>query len=262
MGIDRLRPAQRPDQRQLPERVGQMVVPANDVGHAHVMVVHHHRQHVGRRSVRSQQHEIVELGIGLAHPPLHPVLDHRLAIPRRFQPHHERQIGGVAAPVREFDARIAIPPAPVIALRQPVGLLRLPHRLQFLLGRKAAIGLAVGQQSVRDFGMARRPRKLEQGRPVGAQPQPVHPVEDLRNRILGRSRPVRVLDPQQEGAPMVPRIQPVEQRRACAPDVQIAGGGGGKAGHGPWQAGKIGQDGIACVLHLGVRSCSRYRPLW
>ena len=64
VGIGRLGPAHRADDRQLAEGVVEMVVAADDVGHAHVMVVDHHREHVGRRAVGAQQDEIVELGIG------------------------------------------------------------------------------------------------------------------------------------------------------------------------------------------------------
>ena len=63
MGVDRLGPAHRADDRQLAEGVVEVVVAADDVGHAHVMVVDDHRQHVGRRAVGAQQDEIVELGI-------------------------------------------------------------------------------------------------------------------------------------------------------------------------------------------------------
>ena len=63
MGVDRLGPAHRPDDRELAEGVVEMVVAADDVGHAHVVIVDHHREHVGRAAVRAQQDEIVDLGI-------------------------------------------------------------------------------------------------------------------------------------------------------------------------------------------------------
>ena len=40
-----------------------MIVAANHMGHAHVMVVDHHRQHIGRRAIGSEQDEIVEFGM-------------------------------------------------------------------------------------------------------------------------------------------------------------------------------------------------------
>jgi hypothetical protein len=52
-----------PDDRQLAEGVVEMVVAADDVGHAHVVIVDHDREHIGRRAVRAEQDEIVELGV-------------------------------------------------------------------------------------------------------------------------------------------------------------------------------------------------------
>ena len=72
-----------------------MVVAADDVGDAHVVIVDHHRQHVGRRSVRAQQDEIVELGVLHRNTALDLVLDHRLAFARRLQADDE----GLVAPV-------------------------------------------------------------------------------------------------------------------------------------------------------------------
>jgi hypothetical protein len=40
-----------------------VIVAADHMGHAHVVIVDHHRQHVGRRAVAAQQDEIVQLGI-------------------------------------------------------------------------------------------------------------------------------------------------------------------------------------------------------
>ena len=37
----------------LPRGIGEVVVAADDVGDAHVMIVHHHREHIGRRAVAS-----------------------------------------------------------------------------------------------------------------------------------------------------------------------------------------------------------------
>ena len=51
----------------LAKGIGQMIVAADHVGDAHVMVVHHDRQHVSRRSVGAQQHHVVELRIGDRH---------------------------------------------------------------------------------------------------------------------------------------------------------------------------------------------------
>ena len=54
-------PAERLVDLRLARGVGQMVVAADDVGHAHVVVVDDDGEHVGRRAVGAQQHEVVEV---------------------------------------------------------------------------------------------------------------------------------------------------------------------------------------------------------
>ena len=69
-----------------------MVVAADDVGDAHVVVVDHHREHVGRRAVGAQQDEIVELGVLDGDAALDEVLDHGLAVARRLEADDERRV--------------------------------------------------------------------------------------------------------------------------------------------------------------------------
>ena len=92
MGVGRLRPAHRADDRELAEGVVEMVVAADHVSDPHVVIVDHHRKHVGRRAVRAQQDEIVELGILDRDPALHLVLDHRFAFARRLEADDERLV--------------------------------------------------------------------------------------------------------------------------------------------------------------------------
>ena len=62
-----------------------MVVAADDMGDAHVVVVDHDREIVGRRAVAAQDDEVVEILVGEDDAALHPVLDHRLALARRLE---------------------------------------------------------------------------------------------------------------------------------------------------------------------------------
>ena len=120
MGVDRLGPAHRADDRQLAEGVVEMVVAADHVGDAHVVIVDDHREHVGRRSVGAQQDEIVELGVLDRHPALDPVLDHRLAFARRLEADDERLVAllvGHVAPRAVDPERLALAPAPSRAAR-------------------------------------------------------------------------------------------------------------------------------------------------
>ena len=80
MRHDRNVPAERLIDLHLPRGVGQMIVAANDMGHAHVVIVDDDGEHVGRIAVRAQQHEVVEILVGEDDLALHLVVDDRLAV--------------------------------------------------------------------------------------------------------------------------------------------------------------------------------------
>ena len=59
-------------------------------------------------------------------------------------------------------------------------------------------------------------------------PLEAHPAEIVQDRLLGRlnrALAIRVFDPQNEGAVLSARQQPIEEGRARVADVQLAGGG-------------------------------------
>ncbi len=72
-------PAKRIVDLLLARGVDQVVVAPDHMGDAHVVVVDHHRQHVGRIAVAAQQHEVVEVLVLPDHAALDLVLDHGLA---------------------------------------------------------------------------------------------------------------------------------------------------------------------------------------
>ncbi len=113
-------PAQRLVDLGLPRGVVEVVVAADDVGHAHVVVVHHHRQHVGRVAVGAQQHEIVEVLVLPGDAALDLVLDHGLAGQRRLQPDRGLDAGRRVA-------RIAVAPAAVVEPGLALGASLLAH---------------------------------------------------------------------------------------------------------------------------------------
>ena len=90
---DRNVPAERLIDLGLARGVGEMVVAANDMRHAHVVIVDDDGEHVGRVAVRSQEHEIVEILVGEHDLALHLVVDHRLAFLPRAQPDDGRDAG-------------------------------------------------------------------------------------------------------------------------------------------------------------------------
>ena len=216
-------PAERVVDLLLARGVGEMIVAADDVGDAHVVVVDHDREHVGRRAVRAQQHEVVEVLVLPHHPALHLVLDHGLARERRLEPDHRLDAGRRVG-------RVAVAPAPVIELGAAFAARLFAHLGELFGAGIAVIGTAGGQQRLGHLAVARRARELVDRVAVPLDAEPGEPVEDGGDRRLGRALAVGVLDPQQHLAAAPAGIEPVEQRGARSADMQEAGGRGGKAG--------------------------------
>ena len=78
---------------------------------------------------------------------------------------------------------------------------------------------------------------------VPVEAEPAHAVEDRLAGFLGVAGLVGVLDAQDERAAMFAGEEPVEERGACAADVEVAG----------WRRGEAGADGHACGL--GADGC-------
>jgi hypothetical protein len=105
-------PAERLIDLGLARAIGEVIVAADDVGHAHVVVVDHHRQHVGRRAVGAQQHQVVEVLVLPGDAALHLVVDRGLAGERGLEADHRLD-------VRARFGRVAVAPAPVIEAGAP-----------------------------------------------------------------------------------------------------------------------------------------------
>ena len=199
-----------------------MVVAADDVRHAHIVIVDDDREHIRRRAFRPQQDHVVQLGVGHGNLALYLIDDGHTAGLRRAEADDERCAAAVG--------RIAVAPAPVIAHRRLRGALGGAHRLKLVGRGEAFIGVACCQQGVGDPGMAGGTLELHHRRAVPVEAEPAHPVEDRVDGGLRRSRPVGILDAQQEPSAVTPRIQQVEQRRPRPADMQETGRGGRKAG--------------------------------
>ena len=199
-----------------------MVVAADDVGNTHIVVVDHDGEVVDRTSVGASQDEVVEVLVAPDHPALDLILNDGLALEARAQAddrlHARRRFAG-----------IAVAPAPVIEPRAALGARLLPHLLQLLRARVAVIGMPAGQQLRGDLPVALGARKLRNGLAVPGQLKPFEPVDDRRDRGVGRALAIRVFDPQQHLAAAPARIEPVEQRRAGSADMQEPGRRGGKS---------------------------------
>ncbi len=141
------RPVERPVNLRLAKGVVQMVVAADHVRHAHVVVVDDDREVVGRGAVAAQDDQIVELGVGDRDLALDMVADRRDARLRRFQTDRRGDAG-------RCGCRIAVAPSAVIAHRALFGARLLAHRFELGGRAPAVIGAAGGEQLPRDFGMA------------------------------------------------------------------------------------------------------------
>ena len=202
MGIDRIRPSSLdlvhgPDNRQLAESVVEMVVTANDMRHAHIVIVDNDGEHVRWRAVGAQEDVIVNFGVLDGDLTLHLVMDHGFAFCRNLEPDDERSA------VRCVTL-VAITPASVIAHRLLVRALLGTHFFELFWRCEALVGVACVEQLPRYLRVALGTIGLENRRFVKIQAEPVEPFDDLVDRVLRAPLAVRVLDPQERPAAVVP----------------------------------------------------------
>jgi hypothetical protein len=115
--------------------------------------------------------------------------------------------------VREVDAVAD----DVVPARRPLVRHAKPDRA-FVL-----VGLAFGDEPLRDLPAVVHPVELERVVAVPVQPQPAERLLDLLDRLRDLAARVRVLDPQLELAALRPREEPVEDGGADASDVEHPG---------------------------------------
>ena len=166
-----------------------MVVAPDDVGDAHVVIVDDHGQIIGRRAVRTQQHQIVEIGIGPGHRALDRVVNrHRTG--QGAAEAHDVRLGRIAF------RRIAV--APRGLERAALGLGRVAQG-PGLLGRgPVAVGVAGGDHLRHDLAVTVGTGELEDRLLVREQAQPAEAVEDRLHGPLGRTLAVSVLHTDKE----------------------------------------------------------------
>jgi hypothetical protein len=200
-----------------------VIVAADHMRYPHVVIVDHHREHVGGGPVGAQQDIVVDLGILHRDLALDLVVDCGFALGRDLEADHiGRAFGRFAC--------VAIAPPAVVAHRLLVGALLGAHCLEFFGRGEAFVGVSRVEQLVRDLGVAFGAVGLEDRRFVEIEAEPVEPLDDLVDRILRAALAIGILDPQQGATTMVPCVKPVEQRRTRAADMEISGGRGSEAG--------------------------------
>ena len=226
VGEVRYRHTQRAVDVDLPRGIVDVVVAAHDIADAHVHVVHHHREVVGRIPVRAKDHQVVQLAVGDLDPALDLVVPRDHAVQRVAETDHAVRI------VPPAGGLVAV--GPVVA-RLGSGLhRRLAHGIKLGPTLIGVIGVTGGDQLLGHFTVAVQAVGLVHRAFVVVQTQPVHRFQDGVDRRLGAALAVGVLDTQGELAAAVARLQPAVQGGARAADVQVAGGTGsetGAAGH-------------------------------
>src|SRR5690606_23439956 len=105
---------------------------------------------------------------------------------------------------------IAVAPAPVIAGETALGTGLGAHLVQFFRGVVGPIGLAAADQFLGNLAMPLGAGELEDRVAVPAEAEPGEPVEDRRDRGVGRALAVGVLDAEQHRAAGVAGVEPVE----------------------------------------------------
>jgi hypothetical protein len=79
--------------------------------------------------------------------------------------------------------------------------------------------------------MALNPRELTDGLAIPFQSEPSEPLDDRGHRRFRRAFAIGVFDAQQEGSAVAARVEPIEQSRPRAADMQKAGRRGREARH-------------------------------
>ena len=221
MRVDRDLRAERGEHVHLSRRVVEMIVAADDMRDAHVGVVHHHAEVVGRRTVAARDHEVVELAVAEHHAPVHEVLHHHLALERVAEADHRIDAGPRVG---------AVAPAAVVARLLLARHLLGAQLLELFLGAVAAVSLALGEPLRDHFLVAWEARRLEIRALVVREAEPLHALEDHPHRLVRRALTVGVLDAQDELAAVPAGVQPGKEGRADAADVQHAGRARGETG--------------------------------
>ena len=232
-----------------------MIVATDDMGHAGVVIVDDHRQHVGRRAVGAEQDHVVQLVVGHRNRALDQVLDHGFASLGHLQA--DGRLGALGG-----FGRVAVPPAPVIELRAAFlagGVAHFPE----LLGRaEALVGLVFGQQLPRHLGVTLGVGKLRNRVAVPIQPQPRKAVVNGFDGFVGGALAVRILDAQQKSAAgtvfgMVLGEQPVIQCGTRTSDMKKTTGGRCETGN----DGHVDKIGVL-LKDQGVTTGENYHISW
>src|SRR5581483_2303381 len=214
------REAERLEHRNLPRRIREMVVAANDMRDAHEGVIHDHREVVRGIAVRAEDDQVVEYRIVELDAAFDQIVDNRLAGLRRLEP--ERRLTGRLA-------NISLAAAAIVFLRQPLRNRLLAARVELIRRADTPVRVSSLEQLLRMVTIQVHTLSLAERPFIPIQADPPHAFDDRIDRLRRGPVLIGVLDAKDERAVLLPGQQPVEK---CSPDtanVEVAGGARGEA---------------------------------
>ncbi len=238
-------PAHRVVDDSLSRSVGQMIVTTDDVRDTHVVIVDDNGVHVGRRTIGTQDDEIIEIFIRETNVTLHGILYDGFSVLWRLDSNNRFYAS------RRF-RWIAITPTAIIAWWAALCACLFAHRFQFFSCGIAVIGLTKSHQLFSDFTMTRRALELGNCLAVPVKAKPGQTIENGGGSCFSGALPIRVFDAQQHLAAVMLRIKPVEQSSARPTNMKITRGRGAKRV-------MTGFDMMAPLCHAPFESGGRCR---
>jgi hypothetical protein len=181
--------------------VGEVILPPDDVGDAHLDVVAHDHVVVEGAAVRAEEGEVLDVLEGPLLGSVHLVLEARAPLPLR----HPEPDGEGLAPLGPAD-RLGLGQLPARLVAQP-GLARrgqgLALGLQLVGGEERAVGPALAEQALRHQAVALHALALEVRPLIPAEAQPLEALQDAPGVRVRGPLLVGVLDAEHEGAPVL-----------------------------------------------------------
>jgi hypothetical protein len=221
-------PSESPIDQDLPGRVGKVVISPNHLGNTHQMVIDDTGKIIGAHSVGPDDDEITDsLGVEVHfsvneilegdRPPFHPKAENRTV---SFRFHPGDLVFGKGAT------------SAVITGHLSFGELFLPDSLQSFRGAEAFVDFSFLKKLIRIVTVERKALGLAIGAirafPVGTfvplDSQPMKIFNDAVEGGLRRSLQIRILDPEDEGAPMFSGKEVIVQGCSGISDVEKPGG--------------------------------------
>jgi hypothetical protein len=145
-----------------------MIIAADDVSDAHIPVVYHHAEIIGRGSVGALNNEIVKLAVFKLEVSLYGVIKGNYAVIRVSETDYIRLVRRML--------RVIIAAVTVIARLQTVFHLLFAHALKSLFRAVALVGSAVFEHFINDFLIAVKTLGLVVRTFIPVKIEPVHGI--------------------------------------------------------------------------------------